>query len=393
MDDDHTSDHFPILITHLHQQNPVKEKRFKTSKADWAKYKTQLTESIPEFDDALDVEESYSILKDCIIQAAEASIPKTGAGKRQEVPWWSKEMQELLHEKHKLSNLMIRTKRKLNKLLETNNHTYEQMGKIIQLSTEISEIRPILNRTRAKFKRKAMLGRKESWEAYVSSINSRTPIKKIWRRFKKVSGSCPSPPKHAININGQRVHETKDICDAIARKIEETSSDQFYTEEFLRHKNAEERREIQFHINEQSPEHYNEPLTLEELEHTLNTAKDTAPGQDQIKTIMLKQMPPNGKQYMLKLFNKIWNQNVFPAEWRESIIIPIPKPGKDPSNPGNYRPIALTSCVCKAMERIVNGRLTRVLKEKNVITPTQTGAEKGRSTLEPLINLENYVRQ
>ena len=69
-------------------------------------------------------------------------------------------MQELLHEKHKLSNLMIRTKRKLNKLLETNNHTYEQMGKIIQLSTEISEIRPILNRTSAKFKRKAMLGRK-----------------------------------------------------------------------------------------------------------------------------------------------------------------------------------------------------------------------------------------
>ena len=30
------------------------------------------------------------------------------------------------------------------------------------------------------------------------------------------------------------------------------------------------------------------------------------------------------------------------------------KPGKDNSNPANYHPIALTSCLCKTMERMVN---------------------------------------
>ena len=30
-------------------------------------------------------------------------------------------------------------------------------------------------------------------------------------------------------------------------------------------------------------------------------------------------------------------------------MIPIPKPGKDPTNPTNYRLIALTSCTCKTI--------------------------------------------
>ena len=41
----------------------------------------------------------------------------------------------------------------------------------------------------------------------------------------------------------------------------------------------------------------------------------------------------------------------FPEDWTLATIIPIPKPGKDPGEPNNYRPIALTSCLCKTLER------------------------------------------
>ena len=39
-----------------------------------------------------------------------------------------------------------------------------------------------------------------------------------------------------------------------------------------------------------------------------------------------------------------------PESWRLATVIPIPKPGKDHAEPTNYRPIALTSCLCKTRE-------------------------------------------
>ena len=39
------------------------------------------------------------------------------------------------------------------------------------------------------------------------------------------------------------------------------------------------------------------------------------------------------------------------------MIIPIPKPNKDHNEATNYRPIALISCLCKTMKRMINDRL------------------------------------
>ena len=75
-----------------------------------------------------------------------------------------------------------------------------------------------------------------------------------------------------------------------------------------------------------------------------------------------------------------------------SYVVPIPKPGKDTSDPTNYRPIALTSCVCKVMERMVNNRLVWYLEINKIITPTQSGFRKGRSTTDQLVRLESYPR-
>ena len=40
----------------------------------------------------------------------------------------------------------------------------------------------------------------------------------------------------------------------------------------------------------------------------------------------------------------------FPEDWQYATINPILKPGKDPAEPNNYRPITLTSCLCKTLE-------------------------------------------
>ncbi|GFO18332.1 reverse transcriptase-like protein [Plakobranchus ocellatus] len=66
---------------------------------------------------------------------------------------------------------------------------------------------------------------------------------------------------------------------------------------------------------------------------------------------------------LLKLFSNIWTTGDFHPSWREASEVPIPKPGKDPSDPSNYGPIALTTCLRKTLERMVNDRLVHVLSE------------------------------
>ena len=69
-------------------------------------------------------------------------------------------------------------------------------------------------------------------------------------------------------------------------------------------------------------------------------------------------------------------------------IIPIPKPGIDHAEPTNYRPIALTSCLCKTLERMINKRLVWYLESNNLITKFQSGFRAERSTNHNLIRLE-----
>ena len=65
---------------------------------------------------------------------------------------------------------------------------------------------------------------------------------------------------------------------------------------------------------------------------------------------------------------KIYISGDFPSGWRKAIIIPISKPGKDPTNPTNYLHIALASCICKTMGRMINRRHIWYLESHNLHT-------------------------
>ncbi|KAG8175490.1 hypothetical protein JTE90_004182 [Oedothorax gibbosus] len=96
---------------------------------------------------------------------------------------------------------------------------------------------------------------------------------------------------------------------------------------------------------------------------------------------------------LLKLYNRIWNEKVFPTSWQRAIVLPIAKPGMDPQDAGNYRPIALTSCLCKLMERMVDARLVYCLEEKGAFSPFQSGFRHHRSTIDNILLLETSIRE
>lgn len=94
---------------------------------------------------------------------------------------------------------------------------------------------------------------------------------------------------------------------------------------------------------------------------------------------------------MLKLFNLIWETGQLPSDWKNTIIVPIIKPGKDPSDPSSNRPIALTSRLCKIIERIITERLTYFLESKALLSPYQSGFRKGLNTMDPVKCLESDI--
>ena len=77
------------------------------------------------------------------------------------------------------------------------------------------------------------------------------------------------------------------------------------------------------------------------------------------------------------------------GKWRVSTflenatIIPIAKPGKDSKDPNNYHPIALTSCVCKTMERMINDRLVWYLESSSLMTEAKSGFRKAKRNGSP----------
>ena len=123
---------------------------------------------------------------------------------------------------------------------------------------------------------------------------------------------------------------------------------------------------------------------MEELCRSLNRSRDTAVGPDKIHYQFLKHLSESSLRVLLHAFNKIWQNGQIPSSWQEATIIPIPKPGTDHSNPTNYCPIALTSCICKTMERMVNDRLVWTLERERLISEYQCGFRRGRSTLDHL---------
>ena len=117
-----------------------------------------------------------------------------------------------------------------------------------------------------------------------------------------------------------------------------------------------------------------------------------APGPDGVNNDMIKHPGPAAKKTLLQLFNESWKNRTVPALWKKATIIPVHKKGKDKKDPNSYRHISLG----KFLERVINRRLI-FLEEWKILSPTQTGYQKHRSTEELLAliaqEIENAFRE
>ncbi len=116
-----------------------------------------------------------------------------------------------------------------------------------------------------------------------------------------------------------------------------------------------------------------------------NLPNKLSSGADGISYRLLREAGPGVVMPLVDLFNKSIALGSVPAEWRSAVVTPIFKGGrKDRRLPANYRPIALTSCVARVLEKLINKKLLKYLLENKLIYEHQSGFLPCHSTITQL---------
>ena len=366
-EDQRGSDHFPILIESVQTHDEAHNPKWKLNKADWDLFHTLCNESLTNtfLSDSSDPITDFT---SSLINISEKCIPKTSTNPKKSNPWYNDDCKEAIKQR----------KDTLSKFCKFPTHE--------NLNT--------YRNSRAKARRTIKSAKRKSWRTYVSKLNYKTPTQKVWDMVRKISGKSKSASYHHLNYNFNNANETastkQDIADTLASQFCSNSSTSHYSEEFQKYKKEQEKTKLNFKSS--NNEEYNTPFNLDELKDAISKAHDAATGPDEVHYQMLKHLPPKSLHALLDIFNDMWETGKFPESWELATIIPIPKPGKDHAEPNSHRPIALTSCLCKTLERMINVRLVWYLESNNLISPVQSGFRSERSTNDILVRLETFIR-
>ena len=359
------SDHFPILVNTTESVDDDKVPRWRLHKADWTKFQQLCAERL-DADKFASAADPMGLFTSILHDIAEECIPKTSTkSKRPYYPWFTDDCKHAIKLRKKALAIFKRQPTQTN--LQNFRLSYAQARRTIRKC------------------------KKKSWRDYVSRLNARTPIKKTWDMVRKISGKYKRSPICYLKTSNKKATTKKEISNILAENFEHNSSSRNYTPQFQKFKTQQEKKPLNFRSD--NSEKYNRLFSIRELQDSLHKSHDTSVGPDDIHYQIIKHLPDLSMHTMLHLFNGIWECGNFPPSWREATVIPIPKPGKDHAAPSSYRPIALTSCICKTMERMINNRLVWYLESNHIITEFQSGFRRQRSTTDHLVRFETLIRE
>ena len=134
-------------------------------------------------------------------------------------------------------------------------------------------------------------------------------------------------------------------------------------------------------------------IEVEEVRKRLGLLKEgKASGPDGLSPRMLKLVQNEMAYPVTLIFRKSISESVVPKDWKLGNVSPLFKKGTR-SDVGNYRPVSLTSQICKIMEGIIRDRIVEFLDSNNLISSSQHGFRRGRSCLTNLLSFLNYVTE
>ena len=264
-EDTNGSDHCPIQLIYnnfnasCNDQTP----RWNLKKADWFLFRQLCIEKITpdkfiESDDSMVMNnnDKMSAFTDLLLYNAIEAIPMTKPNpKKKPKPYFDKECKDNVNERKKA-------------FIKSKNSTNLQTIRHYQL---------IRARCRRTIKRK----KRSSFRQYVSSINERTPAKKVWEKINKITGKNNNKLLHHLkDENNQLITDKKGIANKLGESFQQCSSSDNYSPDFQKIKHDAEKEDIDF--NTQESRNYNKKFKMRDLKWSIKKSKSSAPGIDHI---------------------------------------------------------------------------------------------------------------
>lgn len=302
------SDHYPVLCKiniSLSQSTEGRGGRWIFEKANWEKLQEESDRYLNQIDYNDDIETLESKIKNGIITAAMKSIPKSkGNVKRKTVPWWDEECKEAVRNRNKAFKIMKRT------------HNFMHMIKCKYAQAIV---------------RKTIRQRKRTyWRNYCSSIGNTTQIGEVWTMIKKMGGERREWSYPDLSSRNEIAVTNKEKAKMLANTFVNVHSSNNLSEEGKRGREKAKSENVEALTKMGKVEdEQNVLFNMGELNRAMAKTGKTAPGKDDICYSMLKQLSEEGKNKLLMLYNKVWEEGKLPKSWKEAIIVPIRKPGKE----------------------------------------------------------------
>ena len=120
--------------------------------------------------------------------------------------------------------------------------------------------------------------------------------------------------------------------------------------------------------------------------------KNKSCGPDAIEVMMLHELIDFVAKPITALLKMSFTSGILPQDWLTATVTPVYKKGNH-NKAENYRPISLTSIICKVMESIIKKDIVKYFNDNKFFTDVQHGFIAGRSTTTQLLKFIDQCLQ
>lgn len=350
----HISINFSLQLNNQNSRYNFSSKKFSVRKANFIEISNFFNNiNWFKFFNNKDIDECYNFFLEKYYEACSLFMPvyENRKNKFAKTPWMTKESKILVQQKKKLWNIIRRNKKDVNTSVKD------------QYKLVCTNLRRKLVEDARNYEMSLMNDKKKNVKKLYNYVNIKQKVKK--------SINCVK------NKDGVSISNKKEIANELNK---------YFKSVFIN-----ERSENM--VLEKKTNKIFDKIHIIESDVIIRLSKldgEKTPGPDGVHPLVLKNCNEALSRPLCYIFRKSLEEGKVPREWKLAHITPLHKKGST-LLVQNYRPVSLTSIVCKICERLIRDGIMNHLLSENLLTKEQHGFVPFKSCTSNLVETLDFL--